>query len=214
MKGLFFDTNKSGKLKVISEIVDKHVRVVFIDTGYETMARVDSVRNGAVKDKLSRSVHGVGFIGDGDHVTSINGFNTKKYLCWQRMLGRCYDRNYIHYNSYKDCTVCDEWHNFQIFASWHDDNYPNDGGSYHLDKDIKIKGNRIYSPNACKFVTRDENIEAAKAKYFHAISPDGECMTIYNLAKFCRENKLNKSNMHKVLTGKNRSCKGWTNASV
>ena len=62
MKGLFFDTNKSGKLKVISEIVDKHVRVVFIDTGYETMARVDSVRNGAVKDKLSRSLHGVGSV--------------------------------------------------------------------------------------------------------------------------------------------------------
>ena len=60
--------------------------------------------------------------------------------------------------TYKECTVCTEWHNFQAFAEWYENNYyeiPNE--SMSLDKDILFKGNKIYSPETCVFVPKNIN---------------------------------------------------------
>ena len=45
--------------------------------------------------------------------------------------------------TYIGCTVCEEWHNYQNFAQWHEEHYyevPNE--IMCLDKDILIKGNK------------------------------------------------------------------------
>lgn len=208
--GLEFETRNCGVAVVLSIESSKSVEVKFLDTGYKTLARFDSIRNGNIKDKMRRSVHGFGFIGDGEYKTSNKGKNNDAYLAWQRMIGRCYDPNNIRSKNYADCTVCDEWSNFQTFADWYYKNHPKDGLKYHLDKDIKVPGNRTYGPSTCSFVSAGENSAFSRQKSFTAVSPSGCVIEIINLAKFCRENNLNKSNMHKVLTGKNRSCNGWT----
>lgn len=60
--------------------------------------------------------------------------------------------------TYKGCTVCDEWHNFQVFAKWYDENYYLlDDQRTELDKDILIKGNKTYSPETCVFVPQRIN---------------------------------------------------------
>lgn len=207
--GDVFNSNSCGKFTVISVESFKRVKVVFNNTGYECYARCDSVEKGTIKDKLHPSVHGVGFVGVGEFKTSSKGKNNKAYLTWQRMLGRCYDSNNASSSYYKDCSVDPEWHNFQNFAKWFYDNYPDTNQEIHLDKDIKIKGNKVYSKETCKLVTLSENVSHAKAKHFKLISPNGEITSVYNLEKFCRERGLNKANMHKVATGKNKSCKGW-----
>jgi hypothetical protein len=76
------------------------------------------------------------------------------------MLERC---NSTRQKSYSDCTIVEEWYNFQNFAKWAFEHLPNDyfERSYHLDKDIKVPGNRIYGPNTCQFVLAEENIKAA-----------------------------------------------------
>ena len=56
--------------------------------------------------------------------------------------------------TYKDVTVCEEWHNFQNFAKWFEDNYVE---GFELDKDILVKGNKIYSPETCCFVPKEIN---------------------------------------------------------
>lgn len=61
-----------------------------------------------------------------------------------------------------------------------------------------------------EWCTRQYNAEYSLAKTFKLISPSGNIMTITNLAKFCREHGLNKSNLHKVCKGIRRSHKGWT----
>ena len=70
------------------------------------------------------------------------------------MLGRCYNEyNLKRRPTYKGCEVCDEWLNFQNFAEWFDNNYYTiDNEAVCLDKDILIKGNKTYSPEACVFV--------------------------------------------------------------
>ena len=208
--GDVFNSNSCGSFTVVSIESFKKVKVRFNDTGYECYARSDSVKKGKLKDKLHPSVHGVGFIGDGEFKTSLNGRNNKAYLTWQRMLGRCYDNNNASSNYYVDCSVSPEWHDFQNFAKWFYDNYPESDQEIHLDKDIKIKGNKVYSKESCLLVSLSENVSHAKAKSFKIISPTGETVNIYNLERFCKRNNLNKSNMHKVATGKNKSCKGWT----
>ena len=123
---------------------------------------------------------------------------------------RCYsEKSRAENPTYVGCTVCREWHNFQNFAKWYDDNYPSDGHEYHLDKDILIDGNKEYSPVACMFVTRAENNIKAHAKSFKLISPTGELVEVYNLAKFCRDNGLWDSGIHSVVNGRQESHKGW-----
>lgn len=109
---------------------------------------------GRVKNVYDRSVFGIGFIGEGEYTPTVNGEFTIQYLTWASMLKRCYSKKFHEKQpSYKDCIVCDEWHNFQNFSKWYDDNfYEFDGHRTHLDKDILVKGNKLYSPETCIFV--------------------------------------------------------------
>jgi hypothetical protein len=208
--GQVYSSNSCGYFVVKKIESFKRVHIEFVDTGYCSVVRTDSALKGTVKDKLMPSVHGVGFVGDGEFKTSESGKNNKAYLTWQRMLGRCYDSNNPSRKNYQGCTVDPRWHNFQNFSKWFYENYPSSEEEIHLDKDMIKKGNKVYCPEFCSFVTLSQNVVHAKAKEFKAVSPSGQTVEIYNLEKFCRENGLNKANMHKVLTGKHKSCKGWT----
>ena len=75
------------------------------------------------------------------------------------MLQRCYDPYYINKEvSYIDCYVEEYFHNFQNFAKWHEENYYECNGEVmQLDKDILVKGNKIYSRETCIFVPQRIN---------------------------------------------------------
>ena len=198
-----YTTKNYGDLRVVNYRGAFSVDVEFIATGYRTTTRAGSIALGTVKDNTVPHVCGVGFIGDGKHKSRVDGVMSKCYITWRGMLSRCYDNRQL---SYRDCTVCDEWHNFQNFSKWFDLNYV-DG--CHLDKDIKIKGNKVYSPLSCGFVTRGENNIEAQAKHYEFKSPSGYVVSIYNLSEFCRVNGLSQGNMSMVHSGIRGSHKGW-----
>ena len=97
---------------------------------------------------------------------------------------------------------------FSGFGKWFDDN--NIDG-YHLDKDIKVKGNKVYSPDTCLFVSHKDNNIESRAKFFKFINPQGEIVEIYNLSKFCSDSGLSRSNMSGLNSGKYTNVKGWLN---
>lgn len=136
----------------------------------------DSIKKGRVKNPNHKSVFGVGFFGQGVYKTSIQGKNTKQYVRWNSMLERCYDEKSLEKRpSYKDVTVCEEWHNFQNFAKWFDENYIE---GWDLDKDILVKGNKIYSPDTCCFVPPEINNlfiknDSTRGKYPIGVSKSG-----------------------------------------
>lgn len=75
---------------------------------------------------------------------------TKAYKRWYNILIRCYDeRIKAKHPTYAECSMCEEWHTFSNFKKWFDDNYVE---NYQIDKDILVKGNKVYSPDTCCFV--------------------------------------------------------------
>ncbi len=210
-KGEVYSTIASGNLEITNYINFKKVEVRFVATGFKLIVRMDSIRSGNVRDPLHRSVCGVGFIGVGEYKVSISGKHTKAYRTWHNMLVRCYsEAEHKRKPWYVGCTTCPDWHNFQTFAKWYDDNYPKGGGDYHLDKDIKIHGNKEYSPDACMFVSPEDNAIKAKAKSYTFRNPSGDIIEVYNLRQFCRDNDLQQGHMWSVHSGGRNSHKGWT----
>lgn len=109
------------------------------------------------------NVHGVG-INDYNGAVVNNGKVLKSYQVWVCMLNRCYDKkHHKKHPSYTSCSACDEWLRFSKFKMWFDANYIE--GCY-LDKDILVKGNKVYSPETCCFVPREINnvIENARSR--------------------------------------------------
>lgn len=104
-----------------------------------------------MKTKTSKLVYGVG-INDLDEPVYKNGKNLKFYTIWKDMLRRCYSNKLQKkFPTYVGCSVCPEWLSLSNFKVWFDINYQ-DGMA--LDKDILIKGNRVYCPEACSFIPR------------------------------------------------------------
>ena len=108
-------------------------------------------------------VYNVGYLGNGKYkskyLVDSKWKHTKQYLVWRTMIMRCYDVKYSKkHPTYKDCTVCEEWHNFQTFAKWFDENYYEiENTIMDLDKDILKNGNKIYCPKYCVFVPQQIN---------------------------------------------------------
>jgi len=106
---------------------------------------------GRFKNPYLPSVCNIGFVGSGEFITHIGNIASSAYVTWTSMFSRCYRNRYA---SYKDVEVCKLWHNFQNFAKWY---YENQEEDWHLDKDILVKGNKVYSPETCCFVPPEIN---------------------------------------------------------
>lgn len=147
--------NYGSKIKIIKCLNSKDIIVEF-ENGYTAKCDYGNFKRGNVKSPYDKSVYNHGFVGEGEYETwdKENKVNTKHYKTWIQMMRRCYSEKALIKNpTYKGCTVCEEWHNFQNFAKWFDENYYEvDGETMCLDKDILHKSNKIYSPNTCCFV--------------------------------------------------------------
>ena len=123
---------------------------------WTTEVQVGLVRRGGVKYPYHKSVYGVGCFGVGEHKAKIDGKVTKEYAAWCNMLKRCYDPVALTKRpTYKDCSVCEEWLNFQVFADWLEDSNYTDG--LNIDKDLLTPGNKIYSPDTCLLIPASLN---------------------------------------------------------
>ena len=161
------------------------------------------------KDKTQKTSFGVGFIGKGGFKSRLNSKDTKAYQTWRNMLRRCYSDKNKRDNSYKDCYVSDEWHNFQNFALWFYQNHPDDGDVYHLDKDMLVKGNKVYSKETCIFLTPQMNSRISNQKKYRVFDPNGMIQIIVNMKDFCAKNNLCNGAMSAIANGHRKTHKGW-----
>ena len=159
--GKVFKSKSSGDFKVLKYNDSANVVIQFLKTGYETLVQLTNVRNGYIKDPYLPSVYGVGILGT-KYPSKVSGVTTKEYVPWCSMLKRCYSDSYKKKNpTYKDCEVSENFKSYEYFYEWcHKQvGFGNDGNGnpFHLDKDLLIKGNKVYSESTCVFIPSEIN---------------------------------------------------------
>ena len=83
----------SGDFKILKYNDSKDVEIRFVNTGFETVTRLNCIKNGSIKDQYVPSVYSIGMVGT-KYPIKVNGVITKEYLLWQSMLRRCYNDAY------------------------------------------------------------------------------------------------------------------------
>ena len=122
----------------------------------------------------------VGFVGVvGEEATRINNRQIKERELWSSMLTRCYDDKFhSRFQAYVGCSVSEnfkffsyfkEWSNKQIGANALDDK----GNPFALDKDILVKGNKMYSETTCIFIPQRINALLTKSNATRGKHPIG-----------------------------------------
>jgi hypothetical protein len=131
---------------------------------------MSSLKVGNVKNPNHKTTLNVGYFGIGKYNSKDN---SQAYIIWRAMFQRCYDKKYQEKQpTYKGCSVAEEWHNFQNFAKWYEENYnPETMHKWQLDKDTLFKGNKVYSKETCCFLPRDINnsLQKRKGKYLPGV---------------------------------------------
>lgn len=159
--GKRFKSQRFGVFEVIGYLNNTSVTVKFVSSGYITTTSLDLVRKGRVIDKMSPSVCGVGVVGQ--KRVSNNGVKECEYNIWHNLLKRCYSEDYhSRCSTYRECEVSDNFKYYPYFKEWCNKQVgfnaaDASGKRFALDKDILVKGNKIYSENTCCFVPQEIN---------------------------------------------------------
>ena len=152
----------SGDFKVLKYNDSKSVEIQFLKTGYETLARLDNIRNGKVKDPYSPSVFGIGTVGT-KYPISEGCRGTKEYVLWKDVLRRCYSDTFQKKQpTYKDCEVSDKFKSYEHFYEWCHKQVGFGVEGFEIDKDLLIKGNKVYSEDSCVFLPAEINMHLVK----------------------------------------------------
>lgn len=111
--------------------------------------------------------------GKGYNDLKEDGSQSKFYRTWVSMLERCYSiKRQIKQPTYVGCSVCEDWLTFSKFKTWME---TQDWEGKQLDKDILVPGNKVYSPDACVFVSQELNkffIESNASRGLYPIGVD------------------------------------------
>lgn len=153
--------------------------------------------------KRDQLICGVG-INDADyHVHKTANINGKRkiiwvcpiYTIWHSMLVRCYDLKFQKRNpSYQECSCVPEWLYFSKFKAWAE---TQDWEGKQLDKDLIVRGNKVYGPENCVFVSPKINGFLTERLALRGDCPIG--------VHFEKKRNQYKANCWSVETGKNKS---------
>lgn len=165
-----------------------------------------------------RPIYGVG-INDADYV--VQKFEKQQqdakiirkmmwqcpaYSSWTSMLERCFCSNFkARYPTYEGVHCCEEWFLFSKFKEFYNCAYK---AGYHLDKDILVFGNKIYSPETCVFVPPWLNNFVIEKSDFAGVHKHNNC----NAYKATLTNPLTKQ--VKTITGKFKTKEDAFNARL
>lgn len=160
-----FITRQGYEVEIIKYTSAEDCEYQFLhDTSFTLKSSYSDISKGGVSYPYHKTVLNVGYLGIGKHKGGRDK-NIKKYDVWHGILQRCYDKK-VHERrpNYIGCTVDERWHNFQVFGDWYEENWKPYMDGWELDKDIILKGNKIYSPETCAFVPNELNLLFTKNK--------------------------------------------------
>ena len=161
--GKIFKSKSSGDFKVLKYNDARNVEIQFLNTGFEVVVELGSIRKGKVKDQYVSSVCGVGILGV-KYPSAINGVKTKEYMLWHSMLKRCYSDSFKKKRpTYEDCKCSENFKSYEYFYEWCHKQIGFDNEGWQLDKDLLFKGNKVYSEDSCVFIPSEINTVLIKS---------------------------------------------------
>ena len=104
---------------------------------------------------------------------------TKEHSLWRSMLARCYkESNLLKKPTYRDCEVSDNFKDYTYFYEWCNkqvgfNSLDENERVFALDKDLLVKGNKVYSENTCVFVPMEINNLIVKSDSIRGDYPIG-----------------------------------------
>lgn len=204
MIGKRFKNNKGDWCTVI-DYKDAH-NVVIIFDGYENNTKnvsTKALKDGSFRNNYRPTIQGLGYIGEGVYSWSGDDYVKKAYQTFTGMFSRCYDPcTQSKQPAYIGCSVDPRWYNFQVFAKFYVEN-PFCGLGYHLDKDLLIRGNKVYSPEACTLLPPEINSALASTPKSVSGLPLG-----VNKIDNCYVARLNKTGQGREYLGYYKTAEG------
>lgn len=155
--------NNQGCLMRIVKYNSAHDIIVEFQDEYKIKVNTQywQFKLGEVKNPYYPSIYGVGVIGT-KYPLKVDGKNTKEYEAWKSVLERSFDEKLKEkYTTYKLIECCEEWLSYENFYKWlhcqkNFEKWLNED-KWEIDKDILIKGSKIYSPETCCLVPHNVN---------------------------------------------------------
>ena len=150
-------SKSSGDFKIVKYNDTRNVEIQFFNTGFEAVVELGNIKKGLIKDPYSPSVYGVGILGT-KYPISEGGVLTKEYVLWKNMLERCYSDTYQKKQpTYVGCEVSENFKSYEYFYEWCNKQVGFSNKDWQLDKDLLVKGNKVYSEYSCVFIPRKIN---------------------------------------------------------
>ena len=171
--------SNQGCLMKIVECLDGGIVVVEFQDEYKAKVKTQygNFKSGSVRNPYAPTVYEVGMTGN-KYPAKTNGRNTKEYDTWTNMIQRCFNANLKKKQpTYKQVDCCDEWLHFEKFYEWlhsqsnFDKWYENK--RWAIDKDILVKGSKVYSPETCCLVPQNVNCLFLKRESERGLYPIG-----------------------------------------
>ncbi len=89
------------------------------------------------------------------HGKVVRDWTCPYYQRWYDILRRCYNPKALKKRpNYQEVSVCESWLTFSNFKSWM---VQQDWEGKVLDKDLRVKGSKIYSKDTCIFISNQVN---------------------------------------------------------
>ena len=138
-------------MKIVRYGSNEDIDIEFLDEFHyiKEHQTYSNFKSGGVKNPYDRDLYNVGYFGVGNYSSRDNGKMAFAYKTWTGMIERCYLNKKAFPAYYGKCEVCSEWHNFQNFAEWYEENKYPVNERLHIDKDILYPNCHIYSPETC-----------------------------------------------------------------
>lgn len=130
------------------------ISVRFYNTNYECAFDKATIYSNRVKDYTHPNVFGIGYLGE-PTVNDCDPIKMTIIRLWRGIFNRCYDINKLNERAtYRDCIISPEWYNQVNFKNWCLSQM--NAGFYQqgweLDKDLLVRGNKVYGPDTCCFL--------------------------------------------------------------
>ena len=172
--GKDFINNSGDRCFVIDYLGTYKVKVIFYETNNIDVFPFDSLKRGVFSDKYKPSVFGKGYLGS-------SKVDKQSHCRWVDMLRRCYSETYKKKtDAYMGCIVCNDWLNYSEFKRWFHSNKNSlmkdeNESFWHLDKDVLVRGNKVYSPETCCFIPQEINKVTVRpnVRKIHKELPEG-----------------------------------------